>query len=183
MEILRIPQQCFAYAKHCGITFSMRFALRLLAICFLAPLFTQCGTTSAPETNVVTGPFDSRGNYIEDWVDQPDKWYRPSRPSGGKKKATTVVAKKEITPLPEIAVVSQVQTRPKPVTATLKPKPKATPKPKPKPKPVTVRHTVKKGDTLSGLSRKYGTSISKIQSANKIKGSVIRLGQTLTIPK
>lgn len=183
MKIPRIPQQCFAYAKHCDMVFPMRFALRLLAICFLVPLFTQCGETTAPVTNVVTGPFDDRGNYIEDWVDHPDRWYRPSTPSGGKKKPATTVAKKETMPPPEIAVVSQVQTRPELVTATPKPKPKATPKPKPKPKPVTVRHTVKKGDTLSALARKYGTSISKIQSANNIKGSVIRLGQTLTIPK
>ncbi len=186
MKIPRNLQQCFAYAKHCGMVFPMHFALRLLAICLLVPLFTQCGTPPAPETNVVTGPFDNRGNYVEDWVDQPDKWYRPTTPSGGKKKAPTVVAKKEYTPPPEIAVMSQVQPRPQTVTASppkSKPKPVVTSKPKPKPKPVVVRHTVKKGDTLSALSRKYGTSISKIQSANKIKGSVIRLGQVLTIPK
>jgi len=46
-----------------------------------------------------------------------------------------------------------------------------------------VRHTVKKGDTLSGLASRYGSSVSKIKAANRISGTVIRLGQTLTIPK
>ncbi len=76
---------------------------------------------------------------------------------------------------PEIAVVKPITPRPKPVVVK--------PKPRPKPKPVKVRHKVKKGDTLSGLARKYGSSISKIKKANNIKGTIIRLGQTLTIPK
>lgn len=113
-------------------------------------------------------------------MDQPDRWYKPNSPTEkSKPKPKTAIAKNEPTPPTEIAVVSPTEPRPQPVVT--KPKPKPTPKPKPK--PVTVRHTVKKGDTLSGLARKYGSTISKIQSANRIKGSVIRLGQTLTIPK
>lgn len=171
----------------------MHFALQLLAICFLVPLFTQCGSNPAAVTNVVTGPFDERGDYIEDWADQPDKWFKPPAPYGWKKKTTTTVVKKEnippkteFSPPPEkIAVVSEVQTRHQPIEASLKPKPKpaTVSKPKPDPKPVAVRHTVKKGDTLSSLARRYGSSVSKIQAANGIKGSVIRLGQNLKIPK
>lgn len=159
----------------------MCFALRLLAPALLLPLLTQCGTKSAPATNAVTGPFDSRGNYIEDWVYQPDKWYKPSSPSE-RRKPNTVVAKRETTPPPQIAVVKP-SPQPSATKPTPKPVVKVTPKPKPKPKPVTVRHTVRKGDTLSGLARRYGSSVSKIQSANNVRGTVIRLGQTLTIPK
>ncbi len=156
----------------------MRFALRLPVIFLLVPLLTQCGTKTAPESKAVTGPFDSQGNYIEDWVYQPDKWYKPDTPSEKKKKTPrTVVAKKEPTPPPQIPVVRPPEPRPAPVV--VKPKPK----PKPIPKPVTVRHTVKRGDTLTGLARKYGSSVSKIQRANNLRGTVIRLGQTLTIPK
>ncbi len=43
-------------------------------------------------------------------------------------------------------------------------------------------HTVQQGDTLYSLSRKYGTSVSAIQSANGLSGDLIRKGQTLTIP-
>ena len=67
------------------------------------------------------------------------------------------------------------------------PKPTYRPKPKVKPKPVRVksmsrRHTVVKGDTLYGLSRRYGVSISAIQRANKLSGTNIRIGATLLIP-
>lgn len=45
------------------------------------------------------------------------------------------------------------------------------------------RHTVKGGDTLSSIARKYGTSVSKLKAANGLKSDVIRDGRTLTIPK
>ena len=44
-------------------------------------------------------------------------------------------------------------------------------------------HTVQRGDTLYSLSRRYGTSVAAIQSANGLNSDLIRLGQTLTIPK
>lgn len=43
-------------------------------------------------------------------------------------------------------------------------------------------HTVKKGDTLSGLSRRYGVSVSSIQRANGLRSTVIVLGKKLRIP-
>lgn len=43
-------------------------------------------------------------------------------------------------------------------------------------------HTVVKGDTLYGLSRRYGTSVSAIQGANGLTSDNIRIGQTLSIP-
>lgn len=43
-------------------------------------------------------------------------------------------------------------------------------------------YTVKKGDTLSSISRKYGVSVQKIQSYNKI-GTNIREGQKIKIPR
>ncbi len=90
---------------------------------------------------------------------------------------------------------SQVASRPttKPRTSTAsatstKAKAKAKPtvakaKPKAKPKPSVVRHTVKKGDSLSSLASKYGSSVSAIKSANGISGTLIRDGKTLIIPK
>lgn len=43
-------------------------------------------------------------------------------------------------------------------------------------------HTVVAGDTLFSLSRRYGTTVSAIKSANGLTSDLIRLGQTLTIP-
>ena len=45
----------------------------------------------------------------------------------------------------------------------------------------TVTHLVKKGETLSGIARKYGVSSSSIKSDNKLKGNSVRIGQKLRI--
>jgi len=152
---------------------SMFCAARKLIPFLFIPLLTQCVHKSAPSTNSVTGPFDSSGNYIEDWVDRPDKWHRPSD-SGSKPKRKQIAKREQKQQAPEIALVE-----PRPVQVVVKP----TAKPIPKPKPKFVFHKVSRGDTLSGLSRRYGTSISRIKSANGISGTIIRLGQTLKIPK
>ena len=45
------------------------------------------------------------------------------------------------------------------------------------------KYIVKKGDTLSAIARKYGTTVSKLAKANAIKDvNVIHTGQLLTIP-
>lgn len=47
----------------------------------------------------------------------------------------------------------------------------------------TVRyHTVRRGDTLYGLSRRYKTTVSAIQRANGLRGTVISIGKRLRIP-
>ena len=47
-----------------------------------------------------------------------------------------------------------------------------------------VTYTVKKGDTLSGIAAKYGTTVSKLASINNIKNvNLIYVGQKLTIFK
>ncbi len=47
--------------------------------------------------------------------------------------------------------------------------------------PVRVTHRVRRGDTLSGIASSYGVRMSDLRSWNNISGSVIRVGQTLTI--
>jgi len=50
--------------------------------------------------------------------------------------------------------------------------------------PATVTtHVVAKGDSLWGLSRKYGTSADAIRQANGLTSDLIQLGQTLQIPR
>ena len=44
-------------------------------------------------------------------------------------------------------------------------------------------HRVSSGDTLYGISRKYGVSVSRIKSANGLGSDVIRVGQSLRIPR
>jgi len=46
----------------------------------------------------------------------------------------------------------------------------------------TVTHRVRSGETLSHLSRRYGTSTSAIRAANGLRGSMIRAGRRYVIP-
>ncbi len=51
-------------------------------------------------------------------------------------------------------------------------------------KSTTITYTVKKGDTLSAIASKYGTTYQKIAKDNNISNpSVIRVGQKLKIKK
>lgn len=51
-------------------------------------------------------------------------------------------------------------------------------------KPATKRYTVKKGDTLSGIAQKTGTSLQQLKKLNNISNPKnIRVGQVLKIPQ
>src|SRR3984893_17868485 len=69
--------------------------------------------------------------------------------------------------------------------------PFATPTPAPTPIPVTVApqpenrpnvYEVKKGDALVLIGKKFGITVSQIQTFNGLKGDKIRAGQMLKIP-
>jgi membrane-bound lytic murein transglycosylase D len=45
-----------------------------------------------------------------------------------------------------------------------------------------VRHKIKPGETLGGISRRYRSTTSLIKSVNKIQGSQIRAGRYLMVP-
>ncbi|WP_373030279.1 NlpC/P60 family protein [Sulfurovum sp.] len=47
----------------------------------------------------------------------------------------------------------------------------------------TVKHTIKKGETLSAIARKHHTTIAKVRQANGLKkGAILRLGKVLKVP-
>ena len=46
----------------------------------------------------------------------------------------------------------------------------------------SVNYTVKKGDTLESIAKKYGTTVKKIKSANNLKNNKIKKGQKIKIP-
>lgn len=203
MSILILVSLSLASILH-HMSGSFRFT-SLLFLLPLAVLLPGCGNDggggftaenrSNRGYNPGVGPFDSRGNYVERWADDKSKgsWWRKSTVAG-----TDAVASTKPTP-PVIASntppIPQPPTRPsvKPVApvggvasttpqAKPKPKPTSTVRVKPKRKP-PIRYTVKKGDTLWGLSRKYKTSVTAIQRANGLKGTNLRIGRRLLIPR
>jgi membrane-bound lytic murein transglycosylase D len=44
-------------------------------------------------------------------------------------------------------------------------------------------HTVRRGDSLYSIARRYNSSVSAIRQANGLRGSLIRPGQTLVVPR
>ena len=152
---------------------------------------------SSASYNPGYGPFDQNGNYVEAWADKPARqhnWNRKPVPPGSVNRA---IARKDPSPLnsreqapvkrvpPLIAKVPPKPAPTKPAPAPAKPAPAPAPTkpaPAPAPKPA-ARHTVVKGDTLYSLGRRYGTSVGAIQRANGITGTLIRIGQTLKIPR
>ncbi|GAA5483912.1 LysM peptidoglycan-binding domain-containing protein [Haloferula sargassicola] len=165
----------------------MRISPALLISGLLPLLFTSCQNGFSGENPSGTGPFDSSGNYVEAWADNPSKW------NGRSVSPREPLAQNNPEPTPT-ATVRQVTPRPTPTsssttTVVSKPKPKPTPKPAPKPKPkpkpkaTYLAYTVRKGDTLYGLAKRYGSTVAKIQKASGISGSNIRIGQKLKIPK
>ena len=164
------------------------------------PKITVNGSSRTPKHNMSGSeyPFDEKGNYKSDWVasggpsasemsSRQEGFWRSSH-GGGVTPAGHEPALEEVAPEPEpdpepVRVASSLPKATPVVRSEPKPTPKPTPKPAPKPKPVASRsHTVKSGDTLYSLSIKYGTSVSKIQSANGMSGTLIRVGQKLKIP-
>ncbi|NHH99540.1 N-acetylmuramoyl-L-alanine amidase [Oceanimonas sp. MB9] len=45
-----------------------------------------------------------------------------------------------------------------------------------------VRHTVRSGESLSVIARRYGVSVSRIKGHNDLSSDVVRVGQVLNIP-
>lgn len=193
----------------------------LLPAASLSLFLASCTNGTGPLANnnpAGTGPFDSRGNYIEAWADNPSAWRKgnnqvveaePDRPAATDipvtappviaanespkpiTTTTTVVYKKptpspvvKVTPKPTVAKTTTKSTTSKATTAKSTPKAKtSTKKATVKAKPKSTRHTVKSGDNLYNIAKRYGTSVSAIQKANGTKGSMIRPGQALVIPR
>lgn len=89
--------------------------------------------------------------------------------------------------------VSEAFTRTQPEAApaaeTVKPQPEVkkaetrAAAPKPARKAATVTHTVKRGENLSKIAKRYGVTIAAIKRANNMAGEQIQAGQKLKIPQ
>lgn len=174
---------------------------RLIAIT-TASLLVSCGSGTVGSFDEGHGPFDSDGNYVEAWADRaPKNRTRRAKSTSYDDEDEDYVAKKPSKKRnskktkPTVAKVKKAPSRVKSTKGKAAPKPqtkrKAVAKKQSKPKRAIIKpkarppimHKVRRGDTLYAISKKYNTSISRIQKANGLSGSNIRLGQTLAIPR
>jgi len=49
--------------------------------------------------------------------------------------------------------------------------------------PKTIKHTVKKGETLFAIAKRYHTTVEKIKRSNNLKSDSLKIGQKLKIKK
>ena len=195
-----------------GMKFSLT-ALFMASAISGSLLLVSCGNgTSGNAIKVVKtkgfnpnhGPFDSKGNYVEAWADSPPRRIYVS-PDDADLASNQAIASVTPTPIerpiepivaynpqpkprvyqpkskPRTSVASKPKSRPKTSTKT-RPKRSSAIVVKPKSKPPII-YTVRKGDTLYGLARRYKSGVKTIQIANRLKGTNIRIGQKLKIPR
>ena len=214
----------------------MQTILWLPFSCALILILTGCANKGSTGNDPLgTGPFDSNGNYHEEWANDPSKWSKPGKrnqppppgddlpaiakndqpppnanplaPQGAIPKTSTSRVKPTpqqpipppeppkttaTKPTPSVAKTtpkhepSVAKAKPKHEPSIAKAKPKHEPsiaKAKPKPKPKSARYVVKQGDNLWDIAHRNGTSVSAIQKANDLSGTLIHPGKSLVIPK
>jgi len=129
-------------------------------------------------------PFDASGRYVDAWAAEGATRYgrfiNTDRTDDGR---TATPVRRPVPPPRPTATKKPTTTKPtasKPSTS----KPTAAKPPAKKPaakKPTT--HTVKKGDSLSSIGRRYGVSVQALKRANNLKSDRIVTGRNLVIPR
>lgn len=157
-------------------------------------------STDTPPHNLPKSeyPFDDSGRYRTDWVSASATGANDASSSLRGSTSTVSAVKPKSNPKSSAAGAtsnsSQKSSSTLAKTSSSKPKPRSelasapapitasAPKPKSKPTPSARSHTVAKGETLWGISRRYGTTVAAVKSASHLSSDTIRPGQTLKIP-
>lgn len=159
---------------------------RVAMIGFSAVVFTQCSSIKPPTPSATYNPlltpphgmnkseypFDDSGNYRRDWVKSG---------STGRTSSSTLSPDPVINGYGARTSVSVPAARPPSAPQTVSSPPRTINPPTKTSPGVTTYHTVKSGDTLYSISRKYGTSVTDLKRTNGLSGDLIRLGQSLRI--
>ena len=78
-----------------------------------------------------------------------------------------------------VADLSELPPAPEDTAATADSE--AVPAEEPAPEPEKVYHTVRRGDVLGAIARRYGVSVRQVQQLNGLRGTNIRIGQRLRV--
>jgi len=138
------------------------------------PEIALSGSSATPPHHMATYeyPFDSGGNYVGDWAAEGE--HRAGRSA----RATSDDEKKWSGSHGGRSTGVSSSKKKKPASTASKSKSGTSSK-----SGSSSKYVVKKGDTVERIARRYGTTVSKLKAANGLKSDLIRIGQTLKIPK
>jgi len=187
----------------------LRLILSSTACMGVAALLNSCGSMGGSVVDTGYGPFDSRGNYVEDWADTPEKWSRrasyASQTAAAGLEPELAMSQSSTAPPSDLSPIASGSSRPVEVTSlkrsgaaasrsiasnstrstATKSQVKSTAsRPRTKVvKPNATRVVIRRGDTLSGLAAKHRSSVRAIQRANGMRDTKLVAGKTLLIPR
>jgi len=153
----------------------------------VASTSTSTPSHSLPKTEY---PFDDQGNYIASWAARGESRFGHKINSAYANHTPSTVHKNttrtwEPAPrhAPSVTPAPRHVSKPVVASATPSPKPTSASTATPTPAKKSLRyHKVLASDTLYGLSRKYSTTVEKIQSVNGLTSTKILTGSTIKIP-
>jgi LysM repeat protein len=151
-------------------------------------------------------PFDASGRYVDAWAAEGAVRYgrriNTDRSEDGRNEPTAPPERRPLVipvahsdqPTPTAANRTAASPTKKSTASSTPPPPrKTTAKPTAKPtakttaktaaKTRSTSHIVKRGDSLSSLSKRYGVSVQALKKANSLKSNMIRDGRKLVIPR
>jgi hypothetical protein len=126
-------------------------------------------------------PFDTDdGFYVKNGTKVPAGYYGAATEAAHANHVHLAMSKKQVEAVMKRLVAKYGTPAPTPTpTPTPTPKPPTPPKP---PAPAKVYHTVKKGENLTVIAKKYGTTVTQIVKWNGIKNpNLIYAGQKLRV--
>ncbi|WP_081892492.1 LysM peptidoglycan-binding domain-containing protein [Verrucomicrobium sp. BvORR106] len=149
------------------------------------PPITLTGTVRTPPHSMPSHayPFDSGGRYVSDWAAEGER-------RSGRSAAATSDDQEKWTGSHEGAATGR-----RIVIKTTTPKSKSSSSKTASSKSKSSKtksgsssggggsYVVKKGDTLSSIARRNGTSVAKIKSANGMSSDFLSVGKSLKIPR
>lgn len=138
------------------------------------PEIALSGSSATPPHHMATYeyPFDSGGNYVDDWAAEGE--HRAGRSA----RATSEDERKWSGSHGGRATGASSPKKKRPGSTASKTKSATAAK-----SGASSKYVVKKGDTVERIARRYGVTVSRLKAANGLKSDLIRIGQTLRIPR
>lgn len=135
------------------------------------PKIQLAGTTNTPPHNMASYeyPFDSNGRYVSDWAAEGER--RAGRSASATRADSSRWSSSHSSSSGKRKVASSSGGSKSKSSSGSKSKSSG-----------GRSYTVKKGDTLSHIASRHGTSVKKIMAANGMSSDFLKIGRVLRIP-